>query len=213
MNITVTIMAHPDRLREANALALELGQYPFSETSITWDERNSEWDTGYRSLKAGTRGGDWHLVIQDDAILTPDFYDNLEALITAVPTKTVVSLYTGKVRPLADRVKAAVDKAPDGSFLNHYMLMWGVGILLPSDHIEPLLDFVSDPRYDDTAYDIRVGMFYHRNRLPIYYAVPSLVDHNDDLGSLIGNDYATDRRVAHRLASGVVRWTDTVIDL
>jgi hypothetical protein len=56
-------------------------------------------------------------------------------------------------------------------------------------------------------------MFYHRNRLPIYYAIPSLVDHNDDLGSLIGNDYATDRRVAHRLASGVVRWTDTVIDL
>lgn len=213
MRISVTIMAHPDRRREANALALELGQYPFTETSITWDERNSEWDTGYRSLKYGADKGDWHIVIQDDAILTPDFYRNVLNLITAVPTKTVVSLYTGKVRPLADRVKEAVDKAPDGSFLNHYMLMWGVGILLPSSHIEPLLDFVSDPRYDDTAYDIRVGMFYHRNRLPIYYSMPSLVDHNDDLGSLVGNGYAKEPRVAHRLAKDVIKWTQEVYDI
>lgn len=213
MNITVTIMAHPSRSTEANNLALQLGQYPFSETSITWDRNNSEWDTGYRSLKSGAGRGDWHLVIQDDAILTPNLYDNLLNIITAVPTKTVVSLYTGKVRPLADRVKEAVDKAPDGSFLNHYMLMWGVGILIPSDHIEPMLDFVSDDRYRDTAYDIRVGMFYQRNRLPIYYAIPSLVDHNDDLGSLVGNGYAKEPRVAHRLAESVVTWTDTVIEL
>ena len=213
MKITVAIMAHPSRRASAEALLAEIRLMPFAAPEIIYDERNSEWDTGYRSLKYGADKGDWHIVIQDDAILTPDFYRNVLDLITAVPTKTVVSLYTGKVRPLADRVKEAVDKAPDGSFLNHYMLMWGVGILLPSDHIEPLLDFVSDPRYDDTAYDIRVGMFYHRNRLPIYYAMPSLVDHNDDLGSLIGNGYDKERREAHRLAKGAIKWTQEVYDI
>lgn len=213
MKVTVAIMAHPSRQASAEALLAEIRLMPFAAPEIIYDERNSEWDTGYRSLKYGADKGDWHIVIQDDAILTPDFYRNVLNIITAVPTKTVVSLYTGKVRPLADRVKSAVDKAPDGSFLNHYMLMWGVGILLPSSHIEPLLDFVSDPRYDDTAYDIRVGMFYHRNRLPIYYAIPSLVDHNDDLGSLIGNGYAKERRVAHKLAEGVIKWTQEVNDI
>lgn len=213
MNITVSVMAHPSRKEQAEALALQLKRYPFMDVSITWDRIGEEWDTGKRSLLRGARRGDWHLVIQDDAILTPDLYDNLLNIITAVPTKTVVSLYTGKVRPLADRVKEAVDKAPDGSFLNHYMLMWGVGILLPSDHIEPLLDFVSDDRYRDTAYDIRVGMFYQRNRLPIYYAIPSLVDHNDDLGSLVGNGYAKEPRVAHRLSNGLINWTSSVIEI
>jgi hypothetical protein len=216
MRISVAIMAHPSRADSANWLFAKLyGMHVFSSVDVIWDELNSEWDTGSRAIRYGAGRGDWHIVIQDDAVLSDyySFYDNLVNMITAVPTKTVISLYTGKVRPLADRVKEAVDKAPDGSFLNHYMLMWGVGILLPSDHIEPLLDFVADPKYDDTAYDIRVGMFYHRNRLPIYYAIPSLVDHNDDLGSLIGNGYDKERRVAHRLAKERITWTDKVIDL
>lgn len=213
MNITVSVMAHPSRKAEAEALALQLKSFPFMDVSITWDRVNEEWDTGARAMLKGANRGSWHLVIQDDAILTPDLYANIESLVTAVPVKSVISLYTGKVRPLADLVSAALAKAPDGSFLTHYMLMWGVGILIPSDHIEPMIEFVSDPMYNETAYDIRVGMFYQRNRLPIYYSVPSLVDHNDDLGSLIGNGYAKDRRVAYRLATSPISWTDKVISL
>lgn len=213
MNISITIMAHPKRKREAMALHKKLIQQPFSKVRIVWDEINNEWHTGERSMRSGAAADGWHVVIQDDAILTPDFYFNIERVIEAVPTKTVISLYTGKVRPLADRVTAAMKNAPDGCFLQHYMMMWGVGILIPADHIEPMLEYINDPIYSDTPYDTRIGIFYQRNRLPIYYTVPSLVDHDDDIGSLIGNGYALEPRVAHRRSRGLVSWTDTVIPI
>lgn len=213
LKISVSIMAHPKRKHEAEALYKKLIQYPFSDVYIIWDELNDEWHTGERSLKGGVvLGSDWHLVIQDDAVLTPHIYDNIVGLIAALPVKSVVSLYTGKVRPIQDRVIPAVQKAPDGSFLSHYMMMWGVAILLPSDQIEAMLEFAADPMFRDDKYDIRVGRFYYGNRLPIYYSMPSLVDHDDSIGSLINNQQK-EPRVAHRLATGRVSWTDTVIPL
>jgi hypothetical protein len=32
---------------------------------------------------------------------------------------------------------------------------------------------------------MRIGTIYHRNRLPVFYTNPSLVDHDNDLGSLL----------------------------
>lgn len=211
--VSITIMAHPSRRKEALALHKKLIQQPFSKVRIVWDEKNDEWHTGERAIRSGAAASGWHVVIQDDAVLTPDFYANIEGLIATVPVKSVISLYTGKVRPLPERVTEAVAKTTAPCFLQHYMLMWGVGILIPADHIESMLDFLDEPKYRDTKYDIRVGMFYHCNRLPIYYSMPSLVDHNDDIGSLIGNDYDKEPRVAHRLATGRVEWTDAVIDI
>lgn len=214
MRITATVMAHPKRKKEAEALALDLRSYPFTDVWITWDEKNSEWDTGSRALASGANKGDWHLVVQDDALLTPYFYENIEAALQALPIKTVVSLYIGQCRPFGSRVTEAIKKAGDATWLKHYMLLWGVGILIPSDHIEPMLEFVSDPRYDDTPYDVRIGHFYLGNRLPIYYTLPSLVDHNEAIGSLLDHDAtATEPRVAHKLANSLVQWNDRVIDI
>lgn len=209
MNITVTVMAHPKRRAAAEKLALELKRYPFMDVSITWDQNNDEWTTGSRSLRRGIGRGDWHIVVQDDAIITPDFYANIEGCIRAVPIKSLISLYTGTVKPLPERVKAAVDKAYYSSFIKHDILMWGVGILLPSDHIEPMLEYIEDR---SELYDFRIGIFYQRNMLPIYYTMPSLVDHDDDLGSIIGTDAKEPRR-AHKVATGAVVWNDEVIDL
>lgn len=210
MNISVTVMAHPSRKARAEALFAELSQYSFCDISITWDELNIEWDTGERALRYGIGKGDWHIVVQDDAILSPDFYNNVVGAIKAVPMKTLISLYTGTARPFGARVKAAVDKAYYATWLRHYMLFWGVGILIPSDHIEPMLEFVSDRQ---ELYDTRIGLFYQRNMLPIYYTMPSLVDHDDDLGSLLDHGNAPEPRVAHRLATGPVSWNRDVIDI
>ncbi len=206
-------MAHPKRRKQAEALFVQLLKYDFEKVGIVWDQINDEWHTGDRALRFGVNKGDWHVVIQDDAILTPDFYTNIQGCVNSVPTKTLISLYTGTARPLADRVKLAVDKSQDGGWLNFYMLLWGVGILLPSNQIEPMLDFVNEPRYADTLYDQKVGIFYQRNMLPIYYTVPSLVNHDDDLGSLLNHGQTPEPRVAHRLATGVITWTNRVIDL
>lgn len=208
-------MAHPKRKEQAENLLNDLWTYPFTEAWITYDEQNSEWHTGERAIRSGANKGDWHLVIQDDAVLTPYFYENIVAALQQLDTKTLVSLYTGQCRPLGKRVKEAVDKAGDThSWLKHYMLCWGVAILIPSDHIEPMLDFINDERYNTTPYDVRVGIFYQRNMLPIYYTNPSLVNHDDDLGSLLDHDArATEPRVAHRVATELLNWNKQIITI
>lgn len=205
MKISATVMAHPKRKEQARALLEQLQQYPFTECSITWDRDNVEWHTGKRALQAGLDGADWHIVIQDDAILTPYFYQNLENAIKGLPQRSLFSLYTGTARPLADRVKKAVENSPDGSWLQFRQLLWGVGIAIPADHIQPMLEFVEDI---ELQYDNKVGEFYCRQGMPVYYCLPSLVDHDDDLGSLIpGHGVLPGRRVAHRLANRHIAWT------
>lgn len=210
MIITATVMAHPKRKAAAEALYKQLLQYPFYTTSITWDQKNEEWDTGKRALQAGlaSGGGEWHVVIQDDAILTPAFYQNIEQMIYSLGKQTLISLYTGTSRPLPGRVKAGVDRSADGEWLRHHQLFWGVGIVIPTSHIEPMLEFVEDI---ELQYDNKIGEFYCRQGLPVYYCIPSLVDHDDDTDTLLdghGRHISPERRVAHRLATGPVKWTN-----
>lgn len=210
MILTVAIMAHPKRKAAAEALALELKSYPFTDVSIVYDRIGSEWDTGARALQRGVNRGDYHLVIQDDAILTPGFYDNVVGAIENVPVRTLISLYVGTVKPFESRVKEAVDKAYSATWLKHMLLLWGVAIAIPADHIEPMLDFVAER---EEQYDTRIGIFYQRNIIPVFYTMPSLVDHNDDLGSLLDHGGAGKRRIAHKLATGPIRWNRQVIDI
>lgn len=204
-------MAHPKRRQQANRLLAQLANYPFIQCYITWDEQNNEWHTGERALRSGiAAGADWHIVIQDDAILSEDFYTNVEKALTYVPTKTLVSFYTGKVRPYGDRVATAVAKTKYASWLRFHLLLWGVCIAVPTDHIVHMLEYCEDRQ---EQYDTRIGIFYQRNMLPIYYTMPSLVDHDDDLGSLLNHGQTEERRVAHNFVSGPVNWNRHVIDI
>lgn len=208
MKISLAIMAHPARRQQAELLFAQVRRYPFAGAQIVYDEKREEWDTGKRALQAGLGHGDWHVVIQDDAILTPDFYENLENAIKALKQKTLISLYTGTARPMGRRVKEAMGKAKDGEWLRLNQLLWGVGIVLPTSQIEPMLEFVEDI---ELQYDNKIGEFYNLNNLPVYYTVPSLVDHNDNMGSLLdghGKAVNDDPRIAHRLAAGLVTWTN-----
>lgn len=217
MKISVTVMAVPSREPQAEYLRTILSYMPFSDVSVVYDEaykgnHDSEWQNGKNSLLAGLGKGDYHVVIQDDALLTPHFYENIEGAIANCPGgKALISLYTGKARPFPKRITAAVEKAYHATWLRHYMLIWGVGIIIPTDHIEPMLEFVED--YTE-PYDTRIGMFYQRNMLPVYYTMPCLVDHDDELGTAIpGHGTEPGARVAHKLATGVIQWNDQVIDI
>lgn len=208
MKISIAIMAHPKRMVEAASLMTELLEYPFCDYRLVTDADNSEWKTGKRALQVGIGMGEWHTVIQDDAILTPNFYENIENAIIALDQKTLISLYTGTSRPIPGRVTAAVKAMPDGSFLRFMQLMWGVGIVIPTSHIEPMLEFVEDI---DLQYDNKIGEFYCRQGMPVYYTVPSLVDHNDDIESLLpghGREINHEIRKAHRVAGGLIDWTN-----
>ena len=200
-------MAHPKRGKEAGLLYSKLKRMPFTDCTLVFDKVNDEWTNGKNALKSYRPNSDFHVVIQDDAILTPNFYENIESAAKALPVKTLFSLYTGTARPIPQRVKKAVDASRDGEWLMAGQLFWGVGIVIPTDQIEPMIEFVEDI---DLQYDNKIGEFYQRNNLPVYYCIPSLVDHNDKLDSLLdghGKAINDEPRVAHRLATGPVHFT------
>lgn len=219
MNISIAIMAHPRRRPQAAALYLALSETGFITRPIAYDQKNDEWDTGERALRTGIKtGSDWHVVLQDDAILPPDFYDHVVNALSAVPVKSLVSLYTGTARPFGKRVAAAVGKAQYCSWLRFNMLLWGVGIAIPTAHITEVLDFVADRQ---EVYDTRIGWAYQRNRLPVFYTNPSLVDHDDDLPSLLEQsanvskaDYQKEPRRAHNfIGDSLPTWNNRVLDI
>lgn len=216
MQISVTVMAVPAREPQAEYLRSLLELMPFSDISVVYDPvadgtHESEWNNGVAALRAGVGKGDYHVVIQDDALLTPHFYENIEGAIIHAPTKSLISLYTGKARPFGQRVQEAVNKVVDETWLRYMLLMWGVGIVIPTSHIEPMIEFVADRT---EPYDTRIGIFYQRNRLPVYYTMPSLVDHDDELGTAIpGHGTEPGARVAHKKATGLVAWNKQVIDI
>lgn len=212
MKITIAIMAHPSRTVQANALYKKLIQYPLAAPQIIWDEQNSEWHTGRRALAYGIGKGDYHVVLQDDAIINDHFYYNLVKAINAAPQYTLISLYTGTVRPFNERVGNALKKANGASWLSGYLLFWGVGIVMPTSHIEPILEFADN---ETDPYDTRIGLFYYRNMMPVLYTNPSLVDHDDDIGTLIEgrDDLPQGRRVARNMIDRDYQWNNRIVNI
>lgn len=212
MNISVAVMAHPKRAANAVRLRNKLLGQGFASVSITYDEINSEWETGVRAL-GNHIDSDWHIVLQDDAIISHNtFYGNVTKALTAVPERTLVSFYTGKVRPFPTKIQNAVDVAQitKASWLKGNTLYWGVGIAIPTEQIEPMLEAANRKQL---KYDSRVGWYYRQRRQPVYYTWPSIVDHNYKLGSLVGNDYVEEPRRAHRYEAGTLNFNERVTEI
>lgn len=202
MNISVAIMTHFDRRPHAKALKLKLDSMWFSDVTIVYDTGLGEWDTGKRTLEHGIGKSDWHIVLQDDAIIDDMFYENLYAAICTVPEKNLISLYLGKVRPFQMQVTWAFKKAMGlkASWVSAPNLYWGVGIAVPSRDIEPMI--LCANKHPRLLYDRRVGQYYVETRRKVFYTTTSLVDHNYLLPSLTGHDTREDKpRVAHRFSA------------
>lgn len=210
MKISVSIMSHPSRKESATALYKKVTNKGFYETSLTFDDGGGEWATGVRALKSHT-DSDYVILLQDDAIISNEFYDNALQAILSAPEQSLLSFYTGTVRPYESAVKRAVKKAGDigASYLSFPTLNWGVGFAIPTNDIEPMLEFVKNMRQ---PFDERIGRYYLLNKKTVYYTYPSLVDHNYKLGSLIGNDKSVEPRKAHVYQPNkVYNWNKKVV--
>lgn len=205
-------MAHPKRTAEAEILYRKLAKQKFYSVSLVFDDENNEWKNGVKSLNAHT-DSEWHIIIQDDAIIGTDFKENVESAITSLGQKTLLSFYTGTVRPFPTRVKLAVKRAEEmgASFLKCDRLLWGVCFAIPTEQIESMLDFVKNKRL---PFDERIGYYYNRTHKPVYYTYPSLSDHDYMMGSLIGNDRDPEPRKAHKFEPEIkYGWTTRTVDI
>jgi hypothetical protein len=185
-------MAH--QKREAWVPDLE-AQLPGVRT--VWDSKNDRWDTGARSLAAYDPSSEWHMVIQDDSLLPPDFYEGVRRMLGFVQPEHPVGLYYGRVRPRGLDTenlfhRAQREKAP---FVVHNGPWWGVGIVIPTKHIRQIIEW-GDKRPNIPNYDRRISRWYQEQKIPCYYTMPSLIDHRTgaENPSLVPGRTALNRR-------------------
>lgn len=212
MKLSATIMAHPARAEHVAELQNELDR----DIPVVWasnPEPTAEppvrWATGRAAWETHDPAADWHMVIQDDAVVSRDLLAGLETALDELGPEGLMSAYTGSPRPtqlqIARQLRSAETRhrawASTGS------LCWGVAIIAPVHTIGDMLDWCSAGRRRNLNYDLRIGRYY-RDIVGwrTWFPVPSLVDHRD-VPSLVGHE---DGRHAHNMHTGSaldIDWT------
>lgn len=187
------IMAHPLR---THFVALLRARLPGAE--VVMDRNHDRWDTGRRSMLVGVRSGSeqWHLVIQDDALLCRDFVTQAERALRSVPRiEPVVSFYLSKTATFADAVTQATKS--DCSWIAAPGPLWGVGVAVRQGCIAEMIA-ECDTYHDEPQYDLRMARFWESRNIHCLYSVPSLVDHRVGIlnPSLIKGRSSSKRRTA-----------------
>jgi hypothetical protein len=170
------VMAHPKREARAVALAEQLG------AGIVWDRGRGLWDTARRAWLE--QDGEWHTVIQDDAIPSEGFAENIDRiLVHAYPHP--VSWYYGTLRPKADFTEPTAAQADreGASWIEAPGPWWAVAVSVHSSLVEEMVDQCDKSRLK--ADDARYTAHFRRLGLTCLYTWPSLIDHAD-LPSIAG---------------------------
>ena len=175
--LSVAIMAHAKRKDWVPGLSAQL---PDGHV-VAWDRKNDRWDTGARALAAHQPDAEWHMVIQDDALLPPDFYEGVARMLRYVPPEHPVGLYYGRVRPRSQDTWSLVKRAEreNASFIVHNGPWWGVGIVIPTKHIREIIRW-GDANQQIPNYDRRIARWYAAQEIPCYYTNPSLIEHRTE---------------------------------
>lgn len=186
VKIDFGIVCDPRRAETARRLQQRLLQQGI-DPRLTWDERRDEWDTHARAWAAPIPPGCTHrLILQEDAVPCMDLERGLKRAIAATSDTTIISLYFGfhaAYRGPSPRHKRAKEAAANARRLEASWIAvpgtwWGVAIMLPVEHIAPMLDFCEGR---PEVYDTRMGRWIEAaGKGPVMYPWPSLVDHADE---------------------------------
>jgi hypothetical protein len=188
-------MAHKDRQAAAQVLGVELRAPVYIDFT---DDRNAaaERRNGDIAWRDG-QGGDWTVVLQDDALPVEGFREQVSAALAHAP-QTAVGLYFGGGRPEGGLTSWAAQRADgfDAAWIEWHKLAWGVGVAMPTAAVE---DFLAWARNQAQRYDRRISEFWQMRRAPVRYTWPSLVDHDDELPTIAQRRPAGVARRAYRV--------------
>ncbi len=197
MKISAAIMAHPARGDAVAELSAIL------DAPIIWDDEGPPsgsgdrvWRTARRVWQAGIEGGaDYHVLIQDDAIPCDDFLPALATALDHVSHLALVSPYLGRGSRIPLRWGQMARRADDigASWVRSLKLMWGVCLAAPVSVLPEMIEWCD--RKAGMPDDMRVGRWFERAGLEVWYTWPSLVDHDSGTPSL------TKHRAADRVAA------------
>jgi len=167
MKYSISIMMCPARLKYKDYLISKLGN-----ATVIMDRGLGLWDTARRSWLSYDKRADYHIVVQDDAIIGKDFYQNLEMTIQKNPNKAYC-LYLGN----RESFRKESEEWLIAGGVERDIVNWGVAVCLPTQIIEDCMsecDTMNEYRdYDDQ----RLSKYLQNIGMTVWYPFPSLVDH------------------------------------
>lgn len=170
-------MAHPSRKHFFEDLSKKLDHPLF-----VVDEGRGLIANCRRSWEVHNPQADFHVVIQDDAIVCKNFKEIATGFISRMEAERIAAnqlpyaynfftIESTQVK-LTEWKGYAIDERNRG----------GVAICLPTNQIESMLEY-----YDtltDKHDDYRIGQWLKANNIKVCYPIPSLIDHDDNNPSL-----------------------------
>lgn len=183
IKLSVSVMAHPSRSHFFNQLKEKLGDVPFSI-----DHQNDLIENSKAAWKMYDPAADFHVVIQDDAIVCNRFQERASKFITGMESERIfknepVYGYNFFIRP--EYSMSQMSKYEEQGYLVEARNRGGVAICLPVNQIEDMLRFydTSNNRHDDE----RISQWIAKKGYKMCFPIPSLIDHNDHNPSIAGN--------------------------
>ena len=132
----------------------------------------------WRTLTALSEGHEWCVVLEDDALPTPDFRAQLDAALAVAPA-SIVSLYLGSGYIDDLRMATMLNRANlvDANWLvTQGRIMHAVALAVRTDLLPELVKALP-PK--DQAIDRSLSLWARREGHQVAYTYPSLVDHAD----------------------------------
>ena len=183
VKLSISVMAHPSRSQFFGRLREKLDNPPFSI-----DQNNNIIENCKSAWMLHDPDADFHIVVQDDAIVCNNFKERAVKFITdreseRIVNKNPIQIYNFFVRFEHTTQMAQIEKQ---GYAIEARNRGGVAICLPVNQIKSVFEY-----YDtltDKHDDERIGAWMMKNKYRVCYSIPCLIDHDDNNTSLVGHN-------------------------
>jgi hypothetical protein len=186
----VLVQTHPTRLKRASRLARQLNGHVIIDPEP--EAGANPWRTYAACVHAAETQG-WTLIIQDDAVPHPQLLPACQRIMARYPADVVCLWHAAYPQVDAMRLAIAHDKGLAYAQLRASRFVPAVALLWPPHQINRLRRWL--PEKPCAADDEMISRFLAQPKYHDRYLVtiPSLVEHDDTLPSLMGTDWGGTR--------------------
>lgn len=189
MNVSIAIQAHPSRKALVDALratlpASEAVFDPEPEAALT-----SPWRTYRAALESTPPDATHRLIIQDDAeVAATHFAEAVDLIAACWPDRLVTLFLANSPRLSARALFKACERGERYAVLPTKPWVPAIALLWPTSLISPVLAFVDEQTWPPgfCADDEIIGRAMTALFQPLIATIPSLVEHPDEVESILG---------------------------
>ncbi|MFM4719740.1 stealth conserved region 3 domain-containing protein [Aeromonas bivalvium] len=185
IKISKTIMAYYKREHRIPEIRKMIGDANVSLDDGSW----GLWENAKRSWMSFDAKCDYHLVIQDDAVVCRSFYNVLASHINIEPNRFMCLYFRYKSHKTHSELNFAGENGVSKNGFLFPRLQWGLALLCPANIVKDMVSFadeISDVKMKNKD-DLRFSQYLSSINHSVYYPLPSLVDQSADCTSLIGH--------------------------